>query len=65
MWPERRLRPSLVEFLQHEPKLLSLKATDGFVSRLKSGGLRYPPEFMRALLRHADRMRIQPELAVA
>ena len=65
MWPERRPRPALMDFLQHEPKLLSLKATEGFVSRLKSGGLRYPPEFMRALLRHADRMRVQPELAVA
>ncbi len=65
MWPERRPRPSLVDFLLHEPKFLSLKATEGFVSRLKSGGLRYPPEFMCALLRHADRMRVQSELAVA
>ena len=65
MWPERVPRLALADFLRFEPKLLSLKATDGFISRLKSSGLRYPPEFLRALLRHSDRMRVQPELAVA
>jgi DNA (cytosine-5)-methyltransferase 1 len=65
MWPIRALRQSLTEFLSHEPKPLSLKATEGFTSRLKSSSLRHPPEFMRALLRHADNMRVQPELAVA
>lgn len=65
MWPVRRPRAGLVKFLRDEPKLLSLKASDGFISRLKSSGLRYPPEFMRALVTHAESMRVQPELAVA
>jgi DNA (cytosine-5)-methyltransferase 1 len=65
MWPVRAMRRSLPEYLGAEPKLLSLRATEGFVSRLRSSSLRYPPEFMHALVRHADRMRVQPELAVA
>lgn len=65
MWPVRRERAALADFLAYEPKLLSLRGTEGFIGRLKSGSLRYPPEFLHALLRHADAMRIQPELAVA
>jgi len=65
MWPVAKKRPSLVAFLESEPKLLSFKGTAGFVSRLRSGTLRYPPEFMHALLRHLERMQVQPELAVA
>jgi DNA (cytosine-5)-methyltransferase 1 len=65
MWPVRAVRPALVDFLGHATKPLSLRATEGFTARLKSSSLRHPPEFMRALLRHADGMRVQPELAVA
>ncbi|MBI2813546.1 MAG: DNA (cytosine-5-)-methyltransferase [Opitutae bacterium] len=65
LFPEHKARPSLEKFLQHETKELSLRATEGFISRLKSGSLRYPPEFMNALERHAERMRCQKELAVA
>ena len=65
MWPVRFAAPALNEFLAHEPKLLSFKGTAGFLSRLRSGSLRYPPEFLHALVLHMERMRVQPELAVA
>ncbi|MBI2498248.1 MAG: DNA (cytosine-5-)-methyltransferase [Opitutae bacterium] len=65
LFPTLRMRPPLTEFLRFEPKPLSLKATVGFISRLKSSSLRYPPEFMQALMRHAEKMRDQMELAVA
>jgi len=65
MWPVAKARIGLAAFLENEPKLLSFKGTAGFISRLRSGSLRYPPEFLHALLRHRDRMQIQPELAVA
>lgn len=65
MFPKLEPRQSLVEYLRYEPKLLSLRATDGFVSRLKRSSLRYPPEFLKALVDHANNMRGQLELAVA
>ncbi|HEX2101874.1 MAG TPA: DNA (cytosine-5-)-methyltransferase [Candidatus Synoicihabitans sp.] len=65
MWPVAMRRPSLSQFLKHEPKLLSYKATAGFVARLRSGNLHFPREFLDALDRHAERMRQQPLLATA
>ncbi len=63
MWPVARSRPTLTRFLQFEPKLLSFKATKGFISRLRSGNLQFPEEFLTALDRHAESMRNQLELA--
>ena len=51
-WPVARRAKPLEKFLKHPPRLLSLKAVSGFVSRLKASSLRYPPEFMDALERH-------------
>lgn len=53
-YPERRPRPSLVEFLEHEPDLLSSKATRGFLSRATSEkcNLRWPDGFLDALRGH-------------
>ncbi len=62
MWPVAASRPPLTRFFQHEPKLLSYKATVGFVSRLRSGSLHFPQEFLAALDRHAKSMREQPTL---
>lgn len=62
MWPVAKARPSLTQFLQFAPKPLSYKATAGFISRLNSGSLHFPQEFLAALHRHADRMRGQMEL---
>ena len=66
MWPVAMPRVPLTKFLQHEPKLLSHKATAGFVSRLRSGSLHFPQEFLTALDRHTEHMRTQlPLFAVA
>lgn len=62
MWPIAMKRPALEEFLRFEPKLLSYKATAGFMSRLRSGSLHFPQEFLAALQRHADKMQGQLEL---
>lgn len=51
-WPVRRKARRLDEFLRHEPRPLSLRATAGFVRRLKASSLRYPADFLRALERH-------------
>ena len=65
MWPVAINRVPLTKFLKHEPKLLSYKATVGFVSRLRSGSLHFPQEFLAALDRHAEHMRQLPLFAVA
>lgn len=56
MWPVASPRIALTDFLRHEPKPLSHKATAGFVSRLRSGSLHFPREFLSALEQHADKM---------
>ena len=63
MWPESQPRTSLTKFLQFAPKPLSYKATSGFVSRLKSGNLQFPKEFLEALETHAARIKNQPQLS--
>jgi DNA (cytosine-5)-methyltransferase 1 len=65
VFPKFKERPPLTKFLRFEPKLLSLRATEGFVSRLKVSSLRYPPEFMKALVLHARQMRAQSEPVAA
>ncbi len=62
MWPQVAVRQPLTEFLRHEPKLLSYRATAGFISRLRSGSLHFPQEFLAALERHAEKMHGQTEL---
>jgi len=51
-WPFRREYASLQQFLAHEPKLLSERATLGFMRRLSTGNLRYEPAFLDALVTH-------------
>lgn len=66
MWPVAKPRTALTRFLKFEPKLLSYKATVGFLSRLESGSLHFPQEFLAALRSHAERMRGEmPLFAVA
>lgn len=62
MWPVSERPVPLASFLRDEPKLLSYRATTGFMSRLQSSSLRYPPEFLGALERHAQSMQTQLEL---
>jgi DNA (cytosine-5)-methyltransferase 1 len=55
-WPDRRGRPPLPEFLQHDPAPLSLKATTGFLARTEVSSLRFPPGFIERLKRHRQAM---------
>ncbi len=62
-WPARRTRMHLQEFLRFPTEPLSAKATAGFLSRARSGSLRFPPGFLAEVERHLGRMR--EELAAA
>lgn len=53
MWPERVPEADLEEFVQ-DPKLLSPRATAGFLSRARSGRLRFAPGFLDDVQRHLD-----------
>jgi len=56
-WPCACTGPHLAEFLSPEADDLSLRATSGFIGRLTRSSLRYPKDFLDALLAHQDRMR--------
>jgi DNA (cytosine-5)-methyltransferase 1 len=60
-WPARRRRVALHRFLKYEPEMLSAKATAGFLSRARTGSLRFPEGFLDAVEAHLARM----EAAVA
>ncbi len=55
-WPLRRPYLSLAEFLQHEPKPLSAKATSGFLARTQRSNLRFPDGFLPAVRAHLKRV---------
>jgi DNA (cytosine-5)-methyltransferase 1 len=57
LWPLRLPREPLATFLQHEGKLLSVRAADGFLARCKRGNLRFQPGFIQAVERHREAMR--------
>lgn len=46
MWPVAYARPHLNEFLQFEPRLLSARATEGFLRRARRGTLRIPEDLI-------------------
>lgn len=56
-WPVRRKQRPLEEFLNYEPRQLSLRATKGFEKRLASSTLRAPEDFRAALQKHIQRMK--------
>lgn len=56
-WPQVMPRPDIQDFLEHQIKPLSLKATSGFYSRLQRSTLRRPGEFDLALKRHIAHMK--------
>ncbi|MGH1342099.1 MAG: DNA cytosine methyltransferase [Nannocystales bacterium] len=56
-WPVQYKQSSLVEFLRHEPTLLSERATAGFLSRTTKAKLRFPPGFIKTVRSHLDAMR--------
>jgi DNA (cytosine-5)-methyltransferase 1 len=63
-WPERHERTPLREFLRFPTEPLSEKATAGFLSRARSGSLRFPTGFLDSVERHLVRMRQQLAAAV-
>lgn len=55
-WPTQKTRPSIADFLKYPSANLSFRATNGFLSRASKSSLRFPPGFIDALNKHADRM---------
>lgn len=65
MFPIRKKRPSLERFLKFRPSPLSLRAVSGFTSRLTTGGLNFPDEFLDDLLKHREKMSATGEVVPA
>lgn len=63
MWPIAPARPHLHEFLEHEPALLSARATEGFLSRTRRGTLRIPEDLICEAEAHLEA--IAPKLPLA
>lgn len=55
-YPVRHERTALHEFLEFPTRLLSLKATAGFLSRARASSLRFPPDFLEFVAGHLSRM---------
>jgi DNA (cytosine-5)-methyltransferase 1 len=56
MFPKKPKYTPLADFLRFQPKPLSYRATAGFISRLASGNLHFPQEFLEALTLHREKM---------
>ncbi len=59
-FPELRRCAPLHEWLQFEPKLLSAKATAGFLSRTEVSSLRFPKGFLEMLREHLRQVEMHP-----
>ena len=57
-FPVWRPRKPLHEFLRHEPRLLSARATAGFLSRIEKSSLRFVPGFKERVRAHLEHVRI-------
>lgn len=55
-YPKWESRPALIEFLRHDGKLLSARATRGFIARTERARLRFADGFQDRLRKHLDRM---------
>jgi DNA (cytosine-5)-methyltransferase 1 len=64
MWPVSRPRPHLLEFLEHERKPLSLRATAGFLDRTERGNLRISEDFILDARAHLAAMGERADLAL-
>lgn len=64
-WVGRTPYRGLEGFLEYPGADLSYRATRGFRDRLVAGSMNYPPEFLGALERHLERMRIEQRLDAA
>lgn len=63
MWPIAVVRAHLHEFLEHEPNLLSARATEGFLKRTRRGTLRIPEDLICEAETHLKTM--LPKLGLA
>ena len=63
MWPVRRQRHHLREFLRYPTVPLSARATQGFLSRAEAGSLRFPPDFLEDVAAHLERMTGRAQVA--
>jgi DNA (cytosine-5)-methyltransferase 1 len=55
-FPTSLPHPPLASFLEHAGTPLSIRATSGFLSRARTGSLRFRPGFLEALDAHIDRL---------
>jgi len=65
MWPVAYPRPHLHEFLEHETRVLSARATAGFLKRAAAGSLRIPEDLICEAEEHLAAMTPQLSLADA
>ena len=64
-WPVRKEPQPIDEFLRYSPKLLSPRATAGFLKRARKGSLRFPEGFLDAVEAHLESVQPAPELSSA
>lgn len=64
MWPLRKERPHLWDFLEFEPRPLSRRATAGFLERADRGNLNISPEMLSEAREHLRAMDEPLSLAV-
>lgn len=57
-FPHWQPRPSLIQFLVFPGKLLSVRATNGFLSRAARAKLRFPESFLDRLKEHSSRLEL-------
>ena len=55
-YPYQRRGRALHRFLKHSPEMLSVRGASGFLSRARSGSLRFPPGFLDAVELHLRKM---------
>jgi DNA (cytosine-5)-methyltransferase 1 len=65
MWPVRQGYQHLGEFLEYPTKLLSERATAGFLRRIRASTLRFAKGFKRDIANHLKRMRSQAVLPLS
>lgn len=65
MWPIRRKRPPLLDFLEFDPQPLSIRATAGFLERAERGNLRIPEDFLAEAHAHLASMSREADLVAA
>jgi DNA (cytosine-5)-methyltransferase 1 len=56
-FPTYKKRLPLEDWLRYPPKLLSVRATAGFLSRAEKSDLRFPPRFLNGIRKHLSAMK--------